>query len=278
MNNARYLINGVHYHVKTHGEGERTVLLLHGMPDTSEVWAHQVAALVEAGFCVVTPDMLGYGETEKPADPARYAGEHIIEDLLTLIAELGLEKVDLIGHDWGAYASWVLVTHAPELFNKHVAISIGHPDIFLSQLSIDALKSNWYMYLNALPGAADLYLADDCAFYRQYIIPTHPDIDEVCDRLRDPGAMQANLNWDVGNPLSELYLAERGSDSSHTVVTVPTLGIWSAGDAYLPEDQVIASQEFMAAEWRYVRLESGSHWCMLDNREATTEAILDWLR
>ncbi len=274
----RVEVNQVSYHVSDQGEGDKAVLLLHGMPDTSSLWKHQVPELLRAGFRVVAPDLLGYGKTDKPEAVERYGGELIIGDVIALIEVLGLKQMDIVGHDWGAFLSWELVTHLPDLFRRHVAISVGHPALFFGELSIQALKENWYMYLNCQDAAPDLYALNDCEFARKFIMPTHPELDEVCERLKDPAAVRSMLNWDRANQLASSYLAYMSGQLAYAKCSVPTLGIWSSGDVYLPEEPMKKTGEFMDAEWRYERLEGGSHWCVLDQAKQVTRLLLDWLK
>lgn len=273
----RLEIGGVHYHVSDQGEGERVVLLLHGMPDTSSLWRHQVPKLLGAGFRVIAPDMLGYGKTEKPEAAERYAGDRVVADLLTLIATLDLPRMDLVGHDWGAFASWELVLRRPELFRRHVALSVGHPGALFGELSTRSLKENWYMYLNGQEAAPDLYRLNGCEFLRKYVLSTHPEIEEVCARLEDPAAMRAMLNWDRGNPMASFYLAVLTGELEYPRCQVPTLGIWSSGDQYMWEEQMRRSAEWMEAEWRYERMENASHWLTLDRPEEVGRLLLEWL-
>ena len=273
-------INGADYYVVTHGgdnPGE-TILLVHGMPDSGAMWDSLAAALVAKGHRVVVPDMLGYGKTSKPADPKRYATEKIVPDMLELILKLGLPKCHVVGHDWGGYVAWELVINAPEQFKSHVAISMSHPLVFSTSLNLQSLRDNWYMYLNTQDDIVDLYTKDDCAFYREFIIPTHPEPDEVCARLKDPVAMNGMRNWDRGNPLASLYLAARSGalTSYYTKVAVPTMGVWSAGDTYLLEEHMQQSGEH-CTDFEYRRLAKGSHWCMLDNPEGTNAAVTEWV-
>lgn len=270
-------INGVRYHVGEQGSGDKVVLLLHGMPDSSGVWRDQVPALAAAGYRVIAPDMLGYGETDKPADSARYAGDKIIADLLVLIETLGVSKLDVVGHDWGAFASWELVLNAPDLFRRHVALAVGHPDSMLKAPTRAEVIESWYMYLNALPGSDALYAANDGVFLKTIVIPTHPDIAEVWSRMRDPQAMNGMLNWDRANPMSQLYLAAATGNATPRKCTVPTLGIWSDGDTYLWEQQMTGSAQWMTAPWRYARITGASHWFMLDKPARTNTLILEWL-
>jgi len=185
--------------------------------------------------------------------------------------------MDVVGHDWGAILSWELTTHLPELFRRHVAISVGHVGVFFGDVSIPALKQNWYMYLNCLAAAPDLYAYNDCEFVRRFMMPTHPELDEVCGRLKDPMAMCGMLNWDRANQMASFYLAYMSGQVEFVKFTVPSLGIWSAGDVYLPEELMKKTDDFMAAEWKYERLEEGSHWVMLDQPDRVNRLILDWL-
>ena len=271
-------LNGVQYHIGEQGSGDKVVLLLHGMPDTSSTWDQQIPALVSAGYRVIVPDMLGYGETEKPADVQRYKGELILGDMLTLLDTLGVEQVDLVGHDWGAYVSWELALNFPERFRRHVALSVGQPDLMGSMHSFDEAKYSWYMYLNTQEASAELYAANDGAFFKSIIIPSHPEVEEVWSRMKHPDAMRGMLNWDKANPMAAAYLAAVTSKAPPRKCQVPTLGMWSTGDDYLWEAQVKDSSELMTAPWRYMRVEGASHWMMLDQPQLINQQILDWLQ
>jgi len=132
---------------------------------------------------------------------------------------------------------------------------MSHPLVFSTSLNLQSLRDNWYMYLNTQDDIVDLYTKDDCAFYREFIIPTHPEADEVCARLKDPVAMNGMRNWDRGNPLASLYLAARTPGALtpyYTKVAVPTMGVWSAGDTYLLEEHMQQSGEH-CADFEYRR-------------------------
>ena len=271
------LINGMHYHIGEQGSGDKVVLLLHGMPDTSGVWLYQIPALVAAGYRVIAPDLLGYGLTDKPADPARYAGEQLLTDVVTMLDTLSIKQMDIVGHDWGGYLSWELALAMPERFRRHVVLSTGNPNSFLDQQTVASVKQNWYMYLDTQAAANALYAANNGAFYKQVIIPSHPDIDEVWSRMQKPEAMLGMLNWDRGNNLADLYLAASTGQLSGRSCRVPTLGIAGTDDQYLWESQMTDSAKWMDAPWRYAAVEGASHWVMLDHAQQTNELLLEWL-
>lgn len=75
------------------------VVLLHGFPETSFAWRHQIPVLAER-FRVIAPDLRGYGETDKPA--ADYDKRTMANDLVELLKSLDIGKIVLVGHDRGA--------------------------------------------------------------------------------------------------------------------------------------------------------------------------------
>lgn len=81
-----------------------TVVLLHGYPDTREVWRHTADRLSER-FDVVAGDMRGAGESTVPADRSGYHMRRLIDDVANIVAELP-GPVHLVGHDWGSVQGW----------------------------------------------------------------------------------------------------------------------------------------------------------------------------
>lgn len=270
-------LNGMTYHVGEQGSGDRVVLMLHGMPDSSGVWRHQIPSLVEAGYRVIAPDLLGYGLSDKPADAARYAGDRLLADMAALLDCLGVEQMDIVGHDWGGFLSWELAQALPERFRRHVVFGTGHPSSFLVQDSPETVRKNWYMYLNSQAAAPALYAANEGRFFKEVIVPSHPELEEVWSRMCDPEAMLGMLNWDRGNNVADMYLAVATSELAQRRCQVPTLGITGADDQYLWEDQMLASERWMDAPWDHASIPGASHWAMLDHPESCSRLLLDWL-
>lgn len=79
-----------------------TFLLLHGFPSSSYDWRHQIKSLSELGYGVIAPDLLGYGDTDKPTDLERYKLKKMSADVAQILDEESLEKVIGVGHDWWA--------------------------------------------------------------------------------------------------------------------------------------------------------------------------------
>jgi len=93
-------INGTVLEVEDEGNGQ-PVLLLHGWPDSHEVWRHQVAALGQAGYRCIAPDLRGFGQSDKPDTVASYGILQQVGDLIGLLDLLEVPQANVVGHDWG---------------------------------------------------------------------------------------------------------------------------------------------------------------------------------
>lgn len=117
--------NGIRMHVAECGSGP-TVLLCHGFPESWYSWRHQLAALGEAGFRVVAPDMRGYGHTDAPSPVDQYTLLHLVGDMVGLLDSMGVETAVIAGHDWGAPVAWHAALMRPDRFRGVMALSVPY--------------------------------------------------------------------------------------------------------------------------------------------------------
>ena len=104
------LVDGVRLAYRDRGEGE-PVVFVHGTPSWSHEWRHVVPHVEAAGHRVITYDLLGYGDSERPLDRDTSVGAQT-DLLLALLDELGVEHPTLITHDiGGAIGQRVAVLH-----------------------------------------------------------------------------------------------------------------------------------------------------------------------
>ncbi|EKM57398.1 uncharacterized protein PHACADRAFT_208465 [Phanerochaete carnosa HHB-10118-sp] len=118
-----------HYYFSPAQPEKPTLLLCHGIPSTSYDWRYIVPVLEEKGYGVLAPDMLGLGETAKPADPAAYVPSLISKDLVDLLDAESLGKVIAIGHDWGCKAISRLANYYPERFLAYAFLAVPFAEI-----------------------------------------------------------------------------------------------------------------------------------------------------
>jgi pimeloyl-ACP methyl ester carboxylesterase len=255
--------DGVELAVLDEGEGT-PVLLLHGFPDSSQVWRHQIPILKDAGFRVVAPDLRGFGESDKPRDVDAYRVGKSVSDLTKVLDALEIESTHVVGHDWGAGVAWAFALMAPQRLEKLAVLSVGHPSV---PRSMAQREKSWYMLLFQFPEAEQILRREDWAFFKEWAA-SHPDLDlEHFD-------VTAGLNWYRAN----LHPREELGRLPLPPVRADTLGLWSSGDAFLLEDNVTGSEEFVAGEWRYERIDGASHWMQLDAPERVNALLLDFLR
>jgi len=139
---------GIDLRVHVAGEGP-LVVLMHGWPEQSLSWRHQVPALAAAGFRVATPDMRGYGGSGKPETRDAYRLNTIAADMAAVADGLGADKWVAVGHDWGAVAAWRCALAFPGKVAGVVGMSVPHtapPPMPLMAL-IDQLFPDRFFYI-----------------------------------------------------------------------------------------------------------------------------------
>lgn len=262
-------INGLSFHVVDEGRGT-PVVLLHGFPDSSRLWRHQVPALVDAGYRVIAPDLRGFGESEKPQEVGAYAMPILVSDVVGILDALGVERAHVVGHDWGAVLAWTFAALLPDRVERLVALSVGHPNAF-PELPIEQREKSWYMLLFQFEDVAEQLLQrDDWKLFREW---TRGDGegDRYVEDLARPGALTAGLNWYRANAAPAAQLE---APLQLPAVAAPTLGIWSSRDHYLIEDGLRGSAKHVSGPWRYERIDGASHWIPLDAAERLNELLL----
>jgi pimeloyl-ACP methyl ester carboxylesterase len=96
----------------------------------------------------------------------------------------------------------------------------------------------------------------------------HPDADAVIAELEATEALTPGLNWYRANLPPERLIAPA---SELPAVQAPTLGVWSSGDAYLTEEQMTGSEEYVSGSFRYERIDDVGHWMQLEVPRKSTD-------
>ena len=139
---GRATANGVTFQYLEMGRGP-LVLCLHGFPDNAYTYTDLLPVLAAAGFRGVAPFMRGYAPTT-PAPDGRYQSVLLAQDAVALIAALGAERAFLVGHDWGAAATYGAAALAPERIERIVtsARPIQRPSAAISPRATSATRAS----------------------------------------------------------------------------------------------------------------------------------------
>ena len=97
------------------------VLLLHGQPTWSYLYRHVITALAAAGLRVIAPDNIGFGRSDKPADPTDYTFARHVDWMHSLVTGLELSGVTLVVQDWGGPIGFSVLAREPARFSRVVA-------------------------------------------------------------------------------------------------------------------------------------------------------------
>lgn len=271
MSPVRVDSGGIGIEVDVRGEG-RPVVLLHGFPDSGRLWRHQVAALVDAGFRTIVPDLRGYGASDKPAEVAAYSIPLLVGDVVAVLDDLSVERAAVVGHDWGAALAWGVGLLAPDRVEHLVAMSVGHPLAFRSA-GMRQRQLSWYMLLFQFEGVAEQWLrTEGWANFREW--SGHPDADAVVAELERDDSLTPALSYYRANVPAESFVAP---PFELPPVAAPTMGIWSTGDFALTEEQMTGSEGFVSGPWRYERIEGPGHWLQLEAPDEVNRLLLDFL-
>jgi pimeloyl-ACP methyl ester carboxylesterase len=115
---------GIDFHLAEAGQGDDVVLCLHGWPQHWYEWRHLLPALADR-HRVIALDQRGFGWSDAPR--SGYEKENLADDALAVLDALGIERVKLVGHDWGGWIGFLLCLKAPERFDRYLALNILHP-------------------------------------------------------------------------------------------------------------------------------------------------------
>jgi pimeloyl-ACP methyl ester carboxylesterase len=233
------------------------VVLLHGFPQDRTAFDRLAPVLHGAGLRTLAPDQRGYSPGARPTGRGQYRMRETVDDVLALLDAAELGSAHVVGHDWGGAVGWALAAWHPERVRTLTALSTPHPAAMQHALvtSDQGLRS-YYMGVFQLPFLPEgVLLAGHGALLRRSLsrggLPAGA-VDRYVTRMREPGALSAALNWyralpwSVRDPVGE--------------VGVPTLHVWSTGDAFLGRAATEATSRFVGGPYRLEVLEGVPHW------------------
>jgi pimeloyl-ACP methyl ester carboxylesterase len=251
------------------------VLLLHGFPQTSWEWHHQLAALAGAGYRAVAPDQRGYSPGARPAGVDAYAIDELVADVLALADALGAARFHLVGHDWGAIVAWHLAAGHPDRLDTLTIVSVPHASAwsraFAPGSGSDQNQRSQYFELFRAPDAAQMFGGVDGAGLRAAFdasgLAGH-DLEPHVEVLRDDGALDAALNW---------YRAYDFHRATLPDVVVPTLFVWSTEDPAIAREPAEWTREHVTGPYRFVVLDGVGHWIPEVEAERFSALLLEHL-
>ncbi|CAF4298655.1 unnamed protein product [Adineta steineri] len=166
------------------------MLFLHVFPSSFHRWPHQTDYFSRQGYDCLAPNMMGYGKTYSPLNVSEYKSKAMVDHLITLLNYLQINKVIVVGHDWGTRTAGRFLLHRPERTVGVVLISGSYnaPALFDLDRALDAstkafgyeIYGHWKFFEandaaklieNNIEGFMDLVFASDPTLWKTNFAP-----------------------------------------------------------------------------------------------------------
>lgn len=261
--------------------GAPLALLVHGYPDTAWTWRHLGPALAARGWRAVAPFTRGYAPTGVPSD-GRYRLSDQAADLLALHTALGGdERAVLVGHDWGALATWTVTATEPARFARYAALAIpplgGAVAILRSRdtAGLRQLRRSWYIAFNQLPGADRTLDRLIPRLWRDW----SPGYDGAEDARRALAALGTpeRRRAVLGYYRQSLVPGRALVEALHARPGAPALYLHGAQDGCMGVEVGLRSAPHLPAGSRFEVVPGTGHFLQLEDPERVNALILDWL-
>lgn len=275
--------NGLTFEVLAWGDPAGPLALcLHGFPDTPWTWRELGPHLAGLGWRVVAPFMRGYAPTGLAPDDG-YTSPALGRDAVGLHAALkGDNRAALIGHDWGAVATWEVTRTAPGSFGSYVAMSVPPPAAVVAPfrsratlgIGLRQLRRSWYGGFNQLPGISERSL--------DRLIPKlwrdwspgfegRGDAETALTALRRPENRRAALRYYRDS------LRPRAIRAGIAPPEAPALYLHGIDDGCMGVELAAFAERVLAPGSRTVRVEGAGHFPQLERPAVVNDLIAEWV-
>jgi pimeloyl-ACP methyl ester carboxylesterase len=227
----------VRFHVTEAGPPDgRPVLALHGWPQHH--WEYRdLLTDPPQGLRIIAPDLPGYGWSGPPQH--KWAKDDVAADVLALMDAMGLDRVLLVAHDWGAAVGYYMVLGAPERFDGYLVMNFPHP--WLTPRTL--LPNMWRLWYQVPLATFGMPLQQRTGFVRR-IFKTGSSVDPeaahiFADRFRDPVCAKAGR--DTYRTFLTREIPRAATNPETRRATVPIRALYGTGD-------FAVARAFVAAE------------------------------
>ncbi|ESZ95525.1 putative epoxide hydrolase [Sclerotinia borealis F-4128] len=269
-----------------------TFLLLHGFPSSSYDWRYQIPYLKERGYGVIVPDLLGYGDTDKPTELERYKKKKMAGDLMQILDHEGLGTVIGASNLQSSQAHGVKLTgvHTDaanamseqafgyptfgywKFFNEDDAHEImGRNMESTTSLIFPSDPSTWKTHLGPL-GAAKAWITSNTISP----LPTWLSKSEAAthNEIFQKGGFAGPLNWYKATVRDFNVEDDANIPEKHIVQNAPALIIVSDEDYITRAEIAYQTASKWLRNFEIKKFEGCGHWIPLEKRDELSEALI----
>lgn len=258
---------GLRFHVAEAGAGEPLVLL-HGWPQHWWAW-RRVVPLLAPHARLVMPDLRGFGWSDAPPDG--YDKQGMADDVLAVLDALGLERVRVVGHDWGGWIAFLACMTAPERFERALVLGISPP---FGRPNPRALLDFWrlaYMLPLSAPAIGERLAASE-RFVRTMLTAragafSDEDLHAFAEVLAEPARARATVLLYRTFLTREMVRGVRGR------LQVPTRLVVGARDPVV-RPSLVSGRERYADDLTIEFVPDCGHWIPAERPDLVAERVL----
>jgi len=273
-------VNGVRMHYLRAGKGP-LVVLLHGWPQTSHSWREVVPELASK-FTVVTPDLRGYGRTDKPT--TGYDKRTMASDIAQLVEKLGFDKAKVVGHDRGARVAHRWALDRPDQVERVVLMDVLPTREVREQLDMGITHAYWHWWFHLQPDLPERLAGQDVGaylghFFEKWTYNRHglppSAIDEYVRAFSGPGALRAGFDDYRATFPTDLDLDDADYAAGRRL-TMPLLLLWGS-ESFLKTFPVVDIWHRYATDVRGEVIPECGHFIAEERPAATLEHLRRFL-
>jgi pimeloyl-ACP methyl ester carboxylesterase len=280
--------NGLRFALLEDGPADGPLALcLHGFPDSAWGWRYLLPALARDGFHAVAPFMRGYAPTSVPADGVYFTGALAMDANALHEALGGDNRAVIIGHDWGATATYGATGHRPDLWRRVVTAAVPPISVFGQGLfQYRQLRRSWYFFFFQHPLSDMVLPANDLEFIDHLWEDWSPghdgteDIGHVKDCLRAPENLNAAIGYyraafGGGTPPPELAGPQVAGAN---VPPQPTLYLHGRTDGCVGVELAEGVQSVLSAGSEVAIIDGAGHFMQVEKPDEVNQRILNFIK
>ena len=272
-------------------QGSRTVVLMHGWPDSIRTWSAVASGLAQAGWRVLVPALRGFLPTRFLQEDTPRTGQLAALgcDLLEFIEALELKQPALVGHDWGARAVAIACGLRPGVASHLVMLSVAYGTNDPTQaLSIQQARNYWYHWYMATPRGESTVRDDGRNFARGMWDTWSPQGWYEAAEFAQTAQAFDNDDWaDITLHSYRHRWGHAPGDPRHAgdelqlnpapVLAVPTLLLHGAADGVNHPDTSLGKEAFFRGTYERVLLVGVGHFPQREAPGDVLAAVLSFL-
>lgn len=276
-------IGNIKWHVLVSGQG-KSLLCVHGFPDTPETFKFQVQPLLGAGFELIFPYLPGYGPSEIMDGKDYYPG-NLGRDINALLNALGHEKIYMFGHDYGAMAGYLFAALRPDRVEKLIVGAAPHSaSFFIFPPNLRQIWRSRYIFLFQLGPLAVTFMnrgnLKGIDWLWRYWSPTWCYTEEDIAPVKTALSPKEKLSGALGYYRA---MVRRGmfdwslKKSLLSPISVPTLVLAGEKDGCMGLETFAKQGKGFSGPWRMAVIEGAGHFMHREKPEAVNREILAFL-